>query len=158
MVKRSWIVTVILIVLGLIGCVSLNENPPNYIKSVVAYKEGPGLAVYFVLADINGAMTTSDGRATLIISETKLDWDSQYFENIERESVLYSNSFVIQKNNFCLTKVGIGAFEHNVILYSFGRIAYSSFRKQPTEMFGKIKLIFQKPDGQIIEGEDSVLF
>ena len=42
---------------------TLNDNWPAYIKDVVAYKEGDGIFIYFVLADSAGAMTTASGEA-----------------------------------------------------------------------------------------------
>lgn len=48
----------------------LNESSPTYVKDVVAYKEGEGLFVYFILADSSGAMTTSGGKVTLTITWT----------------------------------------------------------------------------------------
>ena len=126
---------------------------------MVALKEGAeGLEIYFILADSSGAMTTSDGKVTLTIYETYSRWSSWSSKFIERDLPLYSRSFNVKKTDFRKTKVGMGAFEHEVILYPIGRIKYSSFNRKPSEMTGKVKLIFQTPGGRILKGEERVSF
>ena len=141
------------------GCASLNDNSPAYVKEVVAYKEGSeGLMIYFILADSSGSMTTSDGYVTLTISETHSEWSSLTSEYIDTEITLYSASFEVKKTNFQKAKVGVGAFEHEVILCSLGRIDYSSFRKRPSEISGKVKIEFQTHNALRYKGEDTIFF
>lgn len=148
-----------MIVLFMSGCTRLNDNPPAYIKSVVAYKEGmDGLAIYFILADCSGSMTTSNGKVNLIISETYRDYQSWNYKSIEKEIELFSISFDIKKTDFQKAKVGMGMFEREAILYPIGRIPYSLFKRKPSEMTGKIKLEFQIPDSQIFKGEETITF
>ena len=157
--KKLFIIVQMLGIMFLSGCAQLNDNPPEYVKDVVAYKEGSeGLMIYFILADASGAMTTSDGKVTLTIYETDIEWSFWRSEFIETEVKLYSASFNVKKQDFRKTKVGIGAFEHEVILCPVGRIEYSSFTKRPSKMTGKVKLEFQRPDGRVLKGEGTIIF
>ncbi|MGB9678261.1 MAG: hypothetical protein ACPLZ9_06560 [Candidatus Ratteibacteria bacterium] len=103
-------------------------------------------------------MTTSDGWVTLTISEIHSEWSSLKSDFVDTEITLYSSSFEVKKNNFQKTKVGVGAFEHEVILCPIGRIDYSSFRKKPSETTGKVKIEFQTPNAHIYKGEDTIFF
>ncbi|MDI6766586.1 MAG: hypothetical protein QME52_07165 [Bacteroidota bacterium] len=102
--------------------------------------------IYFILADASGAMTTSDGKVILTI------YERSYWVK------LYSRSFNVKKTDFQKTKVGMSAFEREVILCSIGRITYSSFTRWPYKMTGKVDLEFQRPDGQILTGSETVSF
>ena len=133
----------------------LNENPPDYIKSVNVYKEGSeGIMIYFILADASGAMTTSDGSVTLTIVPEDHDCWANYGD-------LYTMSYNVKKTNFQKAKVGVGAFEHEVILCSIGRIPYSSFQLYylPEEVrTGEVNIEFQRPDGKILKGKSVIFF
>ena len=158
---------IILSVLFIISCDSikqrqLNENNPDYIKSVNAYKEGSdGILVYFILADVLGSMTTSDGVINITITPEDYDCLIVYGN-------LYKKSYTVKKDDFKKTKVGIGAFEHEVILCMVGRIIYSSFKisnplyksKTLHEIIriGKVNIEFITPDGKILKGEETVYF
>lgn len=158
--KKPCIFALILAILFIFGCNNLNksplnENPPDYIKSVNVYKEGSeGIMIYFILADASGAMTTSDGSVTLTIVPEDRDCWACYGD-------LYNMSYTVKKTNFQKAKVGIGAFEHEVILCSIGRIPYSSFQLYylPEEVrTGEVKLEFQRPDGKILKGKSVIFF
>jgi len=153
------IVVLIMSVMFLSGCAQLNSNPPEYVKNVAAYKEGSdGLVVYFILADASGAMTTSDGEVTLTIFETHNEFSYTTYEIINRDEELFMASLNVKKADFYKTKVGMGAFEHDAIIFSFGRIPYSAFLRKPSEMSGKVKLEFRTPDGRVLEGEETIIF
>lgn len=96
------------------GCSQLNDNPPEYIKEFVVYKEGQGLMIYLILADESGAMTTSDGGVILTISYTAYN----------KEIVLKEIYRKVKKSDFQKAKVGLGPFQREVILYPIGRIPY----------------------------------
>lgn len=126
------------------GCSSLNDNPPDYIKDVVAYNEGGnGLVVYFILADSTGAMTTADGEVQLTIG-------CPY-------GVRYDHSFTVSKGDFRKASVGLGAFEHDVIAYSFGRIEYSelALEPRPSGRHGVV-IEFSPSSGGVIRGNTDV--
>ena len=150
----------LLSILVICGCdLILNENPPHYIKNVAAYKEGTdGILIYFILADESGAMTTSDGSVTITVSETISKWSSTNDDYIEKDHVLYSTTIGAKKTDFRKTKIGMGAFERDAIIFPVGRIEYSLFRSNPSETTGKVKIEFQRPDGKILKGEDSIFF
>jgi hypothetical protein len=157
--KKIFIFLLLLDIILLVACDQLNPNPPAYVKNVVTYKEGSdGVIIYFTLADGSGAMTTSDGTATVTISETHSEWNDWRSEFVETEEKLFLKSFTVNKTDFQMAKVGMGAFEHKQLLYSFGRITYSSFYKEPSEMTGKIVLEFRTPSGQILKGDEIIIF
>ncbi len=136
-----------------------NQKQAVYVKDVTAYKEGSGgLMVYFVLADADGAMTTSDGTVTLVITQTRISLDPNNYRTRETDEVLYSTSFRVRKNDFRRTKIGLGAFARDGTLYPVGRITYSAFSKYPSELTGKVRMWFQTADGRTLEGEGSVIF
>jgi len=136
----------------------LNSASPSYIKNVTSYKEGSdGIIVYIVLADSSGAMTTASGTLDMTISETKHKY-SYPSGMSERTSKLFSMHVPVWRSSFIETKVGRGAFEHDVILLSLGRITYSSFDATPKEMTGKISVEFKTEGGKVIKGEDTILF
>jgi hypothetical protein len=92
--KRCLLIVPLVILLAVIVLISscvLNQNPPDYMKDVLAYKEGSdGLVIYFILADSSGQMTTADGLINLIISETK----TARLSDTKTEVVLFSIDLV----------------------------------------------------------------
>ena len=145
----------------LTGCsdlMPLNNTPPSYIKRVTAYKEGSdGLFIYIVLADDTGAMTTAVGTLELEISETSHGF-SRHGGMAKQNIPLFSTRIAIRRASFRRSKVGLGAFEHEVIMFSVGRIAYSSFSKRPSEMTGKAQVTFVTEDGRSLKGEETIIF
>ena len=101
---------------------------------------------------------SSDGKVTLVITEIhneSYNWLGKFIEN---QYEVYSTSFDVRKTDFEETKVGMGVFEREVIECTVGRVGYSLFTIKPSQMSGKVKLEFQRPDGQILKGEVTVLF
>jgi hypothetical protein len=120
-------------------------KPPEYVKEVVALKEGEkAVQVYFILADEDQIMTSSDGKATLRI--------------LEDGNELYRRVENVKKSQFQVVKRGRGAFENDAVVYDFGRIPYSEFSKQPQEFSGDVVVSFVLPDGRGLEGKDTILF
>lgn len=132
----------------------LNTKSPDYIKDIVAYKEGSeGLIIYFILADIDGAMTTSDGE--LIVSIVEEDGSGQY---IIAYGPLYQIKSDVKKENFIKTNVGTGSFQHEVILCSLGRIPYSEFIRKIKYSVGKINIEFKLNNGKVLKGDTTIFF
>jgi len=141
----------------LFNACGLNQNPPSYIKEVVAYKEGSdGLVVYFVLADSNGQPTTASGKINInILGKTSFD---------DKDYELFSRSYDVSISDFRETKVGRGSFERKVILYSFGRIPYLYLNVDPQRMYseklitsrGKVIIEFETQSGRKLSGEDTI--
>lgn len=122
-----------------------SSRPPDYVKEVVAYKEGTrAFAIYFILADANGVETSAAGKTTLEITSGS--------------DRLLSFDIDVEESDFTRAKLGRGAFEHEGLICSFGRIAYSRFSKQPTTSTGKVRVKFQLANGRVLEGEDTVFF
>lgn len=147
MLKEFAIILGLLVALAASGCVgnSLNSNPPDYVKSVSAVADGPGLQIYFVLADKDGAMTTSDGKFVLKITQ-------------DGSTLFQSNPVNVTKSGFEQRSVGMGNFAHDVILHLVGRIAYEDMRKTPSSGLGEVQISFTTSEGRILEGKDSVFF
>lgn len=136
-----------LAVLILSGCIgnSLNSAEPDYMKSVSAIKDGNGLQIYYILADKEGAMTTSDGKLLLQITQAG-------------RTLFMSNLVNVTKSQFQERKVGMGNFEHEVIMHYVGRIPYESMRRFPESGLGKVEVMFQTPTGENLTGDASVFF
>ncbi len=147
MIKQIIIIACLLVVVTLSGCVgnSLNSNPPEYVKSVVVTKEGPGVQVYYILADKNGVMTTADGAFVLELTQ-------------DGSTLWISKSMNVTKSDFEQRTVGMGNFAHDVIMHFIGRLAYSDMRRTPKSGIGEVKLTFTTSDGRILEGKDTIFF
>lgn len=145
------------------GCpnlsVGLNEAPPNYVKSFTAYKEGSdGLMLYFILADKTGAMTTAAGAMDIEIVETSHEYSKYEQRVIERETLLFKDTYYVVRKDFQLAKIGTGAFEHEAIICPLGRLTYSKFRAVPSEHLGKIRATFRTIDERKLPAEETVFF
>jgi hypothetical protein len=150
----------ILVVLMMTSCdlMPLNDAPPSYIKQVTTYKEGSdGIMIYIVLAASNGAMTTSDGEMILEIVEVKNHYDI-YRGMSKSRKVLYSAVREVSKKEFIKKKVGIGAFEHEIIMYPIGRLSYQYFSEKPSELTGEVIVSFKPKNGAEITGNETVFF
>jgi len=154
----------IIIVFSFIGIVSQFDSPrrsthssPEYIKDISCQKEGSdGFLVYFTLADNSRALTVSDGIVKLSIVETKNVWREGEIKTLEHE--LFTLKRTVKKGDFWEAKLGRGVFERDSIIYTFERMTYSSFNREPTEMSGKVIIEFKTPDGRVLKGEDSIFF
>ena len=147
--KKLAVIVIFLAVLFVAGC-GLPTTPPAYIKDVVAYKEGPdGLLIYFALSDSSGNETTCDGDVTLTIVGEPFG---------EPATELYRSDFSIKESDFQRVEVGMGAFKRKRIVYSVGRLVYSSFTEDPHDVSGKVVIEFKPRSGNILSGYDTVFF
>jgi len=65
----------------------------------------------------------------------------------------------IKKKNFQFTKVGIGAFEREALIYPVGRIPFSEFAPLfKDDDTGILKIEFETPDGKVFKGEETFYF
>ena len=120
-------------------------TPPDYVKEVVAYAEGDrAFVIYFILADKDGQMTTSDGKATLSITD--------------ETNTLYTKTVTVHRTDFQLTTRGQGAFKNDAILYTFGRITYDLFDREPDALTGEVSVTFAPSSGSKMSGKTSVFF
>ena len=125
----------------------LPTNPPDYIKDVVAYKEGSdGVAVYFVLADKNGAETTASGNVSLRLTLGN--------------RTLYEKKETISSSQFFKAKITNVFSEEKRIIYYFGRITYDQFINQPSGFIpsGKAVIEFKTQDGRILKGNTFIYY
>lgn len=130
---------------------------PEYIKEIVSYKEGTdGIMVYFILSDTQGRMTKADGDLTLEIYESTHEFDSNN-NLVPKDTLLYTSHIGVYKAMFTKTKVGMGDFQHDALIFTIGRIAYSSFNKPVTQPTGKITIKLMMPD-KTLTGTESVIF
>jgi hypothetical protein len=147
MLKELVVVLGLLVVLAASGCIgsSLNSNPPDYVKTVSATKDGPGLQIYFILADKSGAMTTADGKFVI--------------EMTQKGNTIYkSNPINVTKGTFEQRSVGMGNFAHDVVMYLVGRIPFSGMYSTPENGMGEVKITFTTSNGREMEGKDTVFF
>lgn len=140
----------VLVLVLLAGCGGNPTAPPAYIKDVHLQQEGgDGVLIYFTLADSSGAYTAADGRVLLRLEETPFDKPTR---------PVLSQIYDVTAQDFTPTKVGQGAFEHEVLLWSTGRIPYSKFDAQPAGGSGKLDLTFiDAKTGTRIQGSDTVV-
>jgi hypothetical protein len=131
---------------GCSGTASINDNPPDYIKDLVIYREGyDAVVIYFVLADENGQETTADGSLNLKITLKGFPGEGQI---LVKE---FSGNF--KKEDFALAKVGSGAYERERIIYNFGRFKYSH-RYDPSWQFPWTVSLTVKTGGKILRAEE----
>lgn len=97
--------------------------PPDYISELVGYGAGDGIIIYFTLADRDGNPTAADGKMTLAIS--KKGMTRGHTVHVERERQ-------VNKDDFEIVTVGQGAFSHDALVYSWGRIKYEDFTVPPS--------------------------
>lgn len=119
-----------------------SEGIPSYVKTVTAYKEGDGLVIYFILADNSGTMISSSGTAALKI--------------YKGGSPIYDININVKGSDFANTEIGMGAFKRDALIFSFGRIPFSSLGF-PSEGTGRITLDFTH-NGQTVSGNETVFF
>jgi len=133
----SLVMVVLMFVVLLSGC-GLNTNPPEYMKDVVV----------------------ADGTVYLYIYQTvpngTIDISSEYWRLCDYDEKIYeTNGIDIKSTDFKKVTVGEGAFEHEVILFSFGRIPYSKFSEYPSEIRGKVNVSLHPKASSPIEGEST---
>ena len=147
---KRLITTILLASLWLLAAcdAQLNSAPPSYVKDITCYKEGSdGIMIYIVLADETGAMTTASGTLKMTILESEYSYP------------IFSLDTPVQHSLFQRAKVGMGAFEHEVILLNLGRITYGSFSTPPKEMStGKLVVELTTEDGRVIKGDKTCGF
>lgn len=126
-----------------------DQSLPDYIKEVVAYKEGPdGLVIYFILAASSGKEMTASGTAELNITGYCSYSGTPYSAGELRLEKYFSS---IKDTDFSNTEVGIGAFKRPALLYSFGRIKlkdmlYFSNRNKGAEPYSDMLMTTIKID------------
>ena len=110
------------------GCVgdSYNSNPPEYVQSVSVIS-GKGLQLYFILADRDGATTTSDGKFIPEITQSG-------------NTVFKSNPINVIKSSFEKRSITLGNLQKDVILYIIGRVPYEKMRVAPSSGLKDVKV------------------
>lgn len=155
------LIGLILISLSLLfsSCSHVSTNQPEYVKSVVAYPAGAdGVIIYFSLADASGRYTASNGRVTVTIKDVNYQWSDRRKDFMDIGIELWSKSFDVKHSDFVNTTIGVGNLERKAVIYSVGRIPYSAFKRNPYEKYGKIEILFRKPNGQYLKGEARTVF
>jgi len=132
---------------------------PDYIKDVVAYKEGSeGIFIYFVLADKNGYEIAEEGNLSLFIEETSHKFDLGTLRLDDVNNVLFKGTLEVKLNSFRRSKVGIGSLSSERLIASIGRITYDEFYVKPSEQIGKVRIEFTTSTGKILRGETGIIF
>lgn len=134
-----------------------NTKPPEYIKELVAYKEGSdGFMVYLILADSSGSMTAADGTLELSIHQVGHRVERSGVRDITTE--LYSTTIFVSPDHFQRTKVGRGSFERDALIYPVGRITYAQFSAWPAERTGTVSAVFKTASGRTLRSEETIFF
>lgn len=159
-IKQFAILIGLLDVLIACGCVgtSLNSNPPEYVQSVSTIKDDSGLQLYFILADKDGAMTTSDGK--FVFEITKGDY-TLFKSNHETQGdyILFkSNPINVTKSSFEKRSIVLGKFKKEVILYIIGKVPYDKMRIAPSSGLEDVKISFTRSDGKTLENKEALNF
>ena len=144
MIKNAMCLIGLVAILAACGCLgsSLNNNPPDHIKDVSFIKEASGYQAYFILADKAGQETTSDGQFKIKISQGS-GW--------------YSLSNNVTASKFQKVKLGIGAFEHEGIIYNIGIIPKSNLAEYGLDSgMADVTLTFTTSDNRTLEGESTI--
>lgn len=148
----SRVLLCVLCLMLLTACGGNPTAPPAYVKDVHLQQEGSdGVLFYFTLADANGAYTAADGRVFVTLEETPFNQPAR---------PLFAGVYDVVAADFQATKVGQGALEHEVLLWSAGRVPYSQFDARPHPgSSGTIKVGFvPSATGQRIDGHDTAYF
>ena len=130
----------VLVVCGCMG--SLNTNPPDHIKDISVIKEASGYQAYFIFADKEGQETTADG---------------QYKINFSQGRGWYSLTNNATAAKFQKAKLGLGAFEHEGIIYNIGIIPKSNLAEYGLDSgMADVTLTFTTSDNRTLEGESTI--
>jgi hypothetical protein len=138
--KKLVVLTCLMAVLALSGCVGSNTNPPDYIKQTTVLKEGDGLQIYIILADSSGQMTSSNGKFTMTISDNR--------------GHLSSQSIDVKTSDFQTAKIGMGALQHDALILNIGRIPFSGMLHTPSGSV-KVKVSFTPTGGKTLSDDAS---
>jgi hypothetical protein len=120
---------------------SLNTFRPEYVKTLTVTKEGnQGFQVSFTLAGRDGLTTAPPGRAVVEVFEGTSVFGHEPIVSVEADLSSYS-----------YTPSPDGP------RYSFGRIDYSSGRRDRKETKGVVQLTFTSGDGSMVSSEQEVV-
>jgi hypothetical protein len=118
-------------------------KPPASVRQVVAQQVSSGaLDVYFILVDEDLTMTSSDGEATLRI--------------VDAGKELYRWQGAIKQTDFEWVSHTAQNLKRGAVIYSFGKIDFSSFSQQPAGRSVEVRVTFLTPEGRSLDGNDVV--
>jgi hypothetical protein len=119
---------------------ALNTFRPEYVKTLTVTKEGnQGFQVSFILSGRDGLTTAPPGRAVLEVFEGTAIFGQEPIVSVQADLSSYS-----------YTQSPEGP------RYSFGRIDYSSGRRDRTETQGIVQLTFTSQDGSMVSSQQEV--
>ncbi len=128
-------VLLIMLVLALRG-----GAEPTYIKTVAAYPEGDGMYAYIVLVCSDGRECKADGLVSVVFYEQTLGFDAQAGAVTEYSMVHATPVTEVSRSDFTRTTVGVGEFEHEVLMLGLGHFSYSDFGRWPKQPMGTIRV------------------
>ncbi len=125
----------------------------------VAYKEGEdGIVIYFALADAKGELTTDNGIANIEVKKTLSNYiDGEYRSE---DFDLFKTQIEVKSEYFKNASVGVGNFQHEMLILPIGRITYSQFKEQvESGNSGKVEVTFNSSaTGRTIHGSAQINF
>lgn len=119
---------------------------PDYIKDVVAYREGDGFVVYVVLADSAGREIAADGVVSITVHAANYQYDEQGFWDSKK----------VTATDFRASLVGVGAFERGRVLWSYPRLRFSQVRIPDWATKLLVEVTFERRDGKELQGWDTL--
>jgi len=136
-------------VLLLGACILLTGCAPKpaYIKEVVAYPEGDGLVVYFIMADKDGEMTKAKGHITVRIYQEVVTLSGTH------DVKVYQRGRDITFSDFEWATVGMGPFTRRVLLMDWGYIKGSQLRVVDDGLkMVRVEVIYTSRRGEVLRG------
>lgn len=90
--------------------------------------------------------------------EARAQIPKEYFP-LGFSKTIYMNFFDVKSKDFKKTKVGIGAFEREALVYLVGRLPFSEFAPYfNADDTGSVKIEFETKDGKVLTGEEPFHF
>jgi hypothetical protein len=107
----------------------VKRSDAEYLKDVAAYKEGDGVAVYIILAAKDGHQVSSDGYLTVSVRASGTY--AYYGGQLSYDRQVYWRGDMVSESSFTTSTVGVGAFAHEALILSLGRITWDQLTPFP---------------------------
>ncbi|MCX6816126.1 MAG: hypothetical protein NT120_04725 [Candidatus Aenigmarchaeota archaeon] len=118
-----------------------SSKPATGIDTVYVDKNSNSIFGYIALQNEDGYATTSNGIVNFTVEE------GSSFIDVIPVRILYTKSVAVSQYDFHQEAVGLGALQHQTILYSF-TMKYSDFDIQPSLDYGYLVVRFTTESGK----------
>ena len=147
--SHRWATAALLVAVSLMACRGKGSGQPEYIDELAVLSSGPdGLKVWFALHDAAERPTYGAGQPTLEVFPREC---TAFGLSCSRgETPLFQVERSVAIADFRWSKVGVGAFERDVLLFAFPRISTSQFTSEAPKSV-EIVVALTSAQGQRIE-------